>query len=62
MTETANLSYQEVKEILAIFFDLPVGKIKCWNMSWQFETSSDYIKSKIEQRQRERDAEHKVGE
>ena len=29
MTETANLSYQEVKEILAIFFDLPVGKIKC---------------------------------
>ena len=37
MTETANLSYQEVKEIL-----------------------SDYIKSKIEQHQRERDAEHKA--
>ena len=53
MTETANLSYQEVKEILAIFFDLPVG-------NWQFETSSDYIKSKIEQHQRERDAEHKA--
>lgn len=62
MTETANLSYQEVKEILAIFFDLPVGKIKCWNMNWQFETSSDYIKSKIEQHQRERDAEHKADE
>ena len=44
MTETANLSYQEVKEILAIFFDLP----------------ADYIKSKIEQHQRERDAEHKA--
>lgn len=31
-------------------------------MNWQFETSSDYIKSKIEQHQRERDAEHKVDE
>ena len=51
MTETANLSYQEVKEILAIFFDLPVGKIKCWNMNCQFETSFDYIKSKIEPHQ-----------
>lgn len=60
MTETTNLSYAEIKEILAIFFDIPTGKIKCWNMNWQFETSSDYIKSKIEQHQRERDAEHKA--
>lgn len=37
MTETTNLSYAEIKEIIAIFFDLPTGKIKCWNMNWQFE-------------------------
>lgn len=49
MTETANLSYHEIREILAIFFDLPTGKIKCWNMTWQFETSSDYIKKKIDE-------------
>lgn len=49
MTETANLSYQEIREILAIFFDLPTGKIKCWNMTWQFETSSDIIKKKIDE-------------
>lgn len=60
MTETVNLSSQEVKEILAIFFDLPTGKIKNWNNSWQFDTSADYIKKKIEQRQKERDTAHKT--
>lgn len=62
MTETVNLSYQEVREILAIFFDLPVGKIKCWNMTWQFDDSADHIKAKIKQHQDERDAEHKADE
>lgn len=60
MTETTNLSYAEIKEILAIFFDLPTGKIKCWNMNWQFEAGGEYIKNKIEQHQKELDAEHKA--
>lgn len=60
MTETVNLTSQEVKEILAIFFDLPVGKIKNWNNGWQFDDSAEHIKLKIKQHQGERDAEHKA--
>ena len=60
MTETVNLTSQEVKEILAIFFDLPVEKIKNWNNGWQFDASAERIKAKIKQHHDERDAEHKA--
>lgn len=49
MTSTTNLSYQEVKEILAIFFNIPEDQLKCWNNQWSFNCSVEYIQAKIDE-------------
>lgn len=60
MTPTSKFSYQEIREILSIFFDIPTGKIECWNMKWTIDADKDYLDKKIEQHQAELDAEHKA--
>lgn len=49
MTSTTNLSYQEIKEVLSIFFGITEDKMKCWNSQWSFDASPDYIQKKIKE-------------